>query len=409
MDFETIEKISAQKDQGQTETLKRFHRQNLDRLSQNWPIKKTEEYKFTGLKSFFDEFENDQSSTKPVSLDSYLDHSFITVVCLNGEVQLPVELPLGLKMIISSEPTDQLAPESDLSHLHQAMRKNLLTIIIDKNTIVEKPIRLIYLSSTSSFEAPAMKIHLKSFAKASLVEEIQTPERRCCFVQQAMIEIEEGAKLEHLQVSKLGPTSLHLSQTTANVSKHGTYSNFLLNLTGRLNRKNLEINLLEAGAHGESYNLYLTSSNEHSDMQTVIHHKAADTTSNQLAKGILDGESKGIFTGKIFIHPKAQRVSSGQTNKNLLLSKKAQAHSQPQLEIFADDVKCSHGSTTGQLSDDEIFYFESRGIPAKKAKTLLAFGFALEIVSKITHPIIRKNIESVVMSCLKDKFQLEAR
>jgi len=93
-------------------------------------------------------------------------------------------------------------------------------------------------------------------------------------------------------------------------------------------------------------------------------------------------------------------------NKNLILSKKAQAHSQPQLEIFADDVKCSHGSTTGQLSDEEVFYFETRGIPAKKAKTLLALGFGLEIVLKIQNKTTREEIEKMVMKTLKDKFQL---
>jgi Fe-S cluster assembly protein SufD len=101
-------------------------------------------------------------------------------------------------------------------------------------------------------------------------------------------------------------------------------------------------------------------------------------------------------------------VVSGQLNKNLLLSNKAQAHSQPQLEIFADDVKCSHGSTTGQLSDDEVFYFMARGIPAEQAKILLAHGFGLEIVHKISNKISRQKIESLVMDALKTKFEIGA-
>jgi Fe-S cluster assembly protein SufD len=166
------------------------------------------------------------------------------------------------------------------------------------------------------------------------------------------------------------------------------------------------INLNEAGAHGETYSLYLTDKNEHSDIYTVINHKSADTTSDQIAKGILDGDSKGVFTGKIHIHPKAQRVASGQLNKNLLLSKKAQAHSQPQLEIFADDVKCSHGSTTGQLSDDEVFYFQARGIPADKARNLLALGFGLEIVQKIENSKAREHVTGIIRTKLSEKFSL---
>ena len=180
----------------------------------------------------------------------------------------------------------------------------------------------------------------------------------------------------------------------------------LLNISGKLNRRNLNLELLDSGANVESYNLYLTNGTEHSDINTVIQHRAADTTSNQIAKGILDGDSKGIFTGKIHIYPQAQRVASAQLNKNLLLSNKAQAHSQPQLEIFADDVKCSHGSTTGQLSDDEVFYFMARGIPADKAKTLLAHAFGMEIVLKIKNKLVQSKAESLVMESLKMKFQL---
>src|SRR5690606_13346427 len=160
------------------------------------------------------------------------------------------------------------------------------------------------------------------------------------------------------------------------------------------------------GAKGETYALFITNGEEHSDVNTVINHKAADTTSNQISKGILDAASKGVFTGKIHIFPKAQRVASGQLNKNLLLSKKAQVHSQPQLEIFADDVKCSHGSTTGQLSPEEIFYFQARGIPEDKARNLLAFGFGLEVVQKIENNEAREYVSGIVKEGLQKKFSL---
>ena len=173
-----------------------------------------------------------------------------------------------------------------------------------------------------------------------------------------------------------------------------------------MNRKNLTLNLNAPGANGENYSLFLTNGKEHSDIYTEVNHKSSDTFSNQIAKGILDENSKGIFTGKIHIYPKAQRVSSGQLNKNLLLSNKAQVHSQPQLEIFADDVKCSHGSTTGQLSSDEVFYFQTRGIPAEKARTLIALGFGLEIVQKIKNPLAQKFTLSLIREKLAEKFSI---
>jgi Fe-S cluster assembly protein SufD len=215
--------------------------------------------------------------------------------------------------------------------------------------------------------------------------------------------------VEHVQISQGNDSNFSHAETQVTLKKDARYRNVLLHLSGKLNRRNVNIDLWESGAHAESYNLYLTDRTEHSDISTQVQHRAADTTSNQIAKGILDGESKGIFTGKIHIHPKAQRVASGQLNKNLLLSKKAQAHSQPQLEIFADDVKCSHGSTTGQLSPDEVFYFQARGIPADKARTLLAHGFGLEVVMKIQNEIVRSWVELQVLAALKNKFNLGGR
>jgi Fe-S cluster assembly protein SufD len=166
------------------------------------------------------------------------------------------------------------------------------------------------------------------------------------------------------------------------------------------------VNLTETGSHAESFNLYLTGDKEFSDISTVINHQIHDTTSQQLTKGILGGDSKGIFTGKIHILPKAQKVQSGQLTKNLILSKKAQAFSRPQLEIFADDVKCSHGSTTGQMSAEELFYFEARGIPESKAKNMLAFGFGHEIVFKISNSLVKNKIQSIIQNALTSTIHL---
>src|SRR5690606_40741349 len=140
-----------------------------------------------------------------------------------------------------------------------------------------------------------------------------------------------------------------------------------------------------SGSHGESYSLFLTEQSEHSDISTVINHISADTTSDQISKGILSDTSKGIFTGKIHIHPEAQRVASAQINRNLLLSPKAQIHSQPRIETFADDATCSHGSTTGQMSDAELLYSQARGIAPERARTILAHAFALEVVTAINY------------------------
>ena len=369
-----------------------------------------EAYKFTNLSTFFNALEYTAYEGEEARYQDQLDEKFTTLVFIDGELRNTKPEIKGLTLTSIPEAfkaqafkLDELNP---LSNLHHSLLKNGIMIEIDKNTKLEKPIRIVNLITRSGITAPTFIIKARAFSEASVLEENYDHAVAHAAINETHVYVETGAQIEHVQISHGGDTSLFHSTTQSFVSRDGNYRNVLLNISGKLNRRNLNLELLEAGANGESYNLYLTNKTEHSDINTIINHRAADTTSSQIAKGILDGESKGIFTGKIHIHPQAQRVASGQLNKNLLLSNKAQAHSQPQLEIFADDVKCSHGSTTGQLSDDEVFYFMARGIAAEKAKTLLAHGFGMEIVLKINNPVIQKKAEALGLESLTPKFQL---
>jgi Fe-S cluster assembly protein SufD len=369
-----------------------------------------EAYKFTNLSTFFNALEYTPYEGEEARYQDQLDEKFTTLVFIDGELRNPKPEIKGLTLTSITEAFKaqafKLEEVNPLSHLHHSLLKNGMLIEIASKTKLEKPIRLVNLVTRSGITAPTFIIKAHALSEASILEENYDHAVAHGAINETHVYVETGASLEHVQISHGGDTSLFHSTTQSFVSRDGNYRNVLLNISGKLNRRNLNLELLEPGSHGESYNLYLTNKTEHSDINTVINHRAADTTSSQIAKGILDGESKGIFTGKIHIHPQAQRVASGQLNKNLLLSNKAQAHSQPQLEIFADDVKCSHGSTTGQLSDDEVFYFMARGIPAEKAKTLLAHGFGMEIVLKIKNPVIQKKAEALVLESLETKFQL---
>ncbi len=195
--------------------------------------------------------------------------------------------------------------------------------------------------------------------------------------------VSEGSHITHLISTVLGNETIFNTNTHVDVKKDATYTNFLITLAGKMVRHNLDIRLSEHGAHTSSFGLYALNNKEHVDNYTFIDHACEETTSEQLFKGILDNQSKGIFTGKIHVAKNSQRINSSQLNKTLLLTKTAQSHSQPQLEIFADDVKCSHGSTTGQLNPEEVFYFQSRGISEKKAKILLSQAFVNDILLKI--------------------------
>lgn len=331
-----------------------------------------EEYRFTNLEKFLASA-NENTPSEP-DLSSVKED---TIVVIDG----------------------RLSSKCSMEGLSVSEENGVVLIHLSKNILLEHALRLKSFTRENIGESK-VKVIAESNSKLCLIEETSGQG-----ITEISFELAAGARVEHIQ---LGSEAQFIhSASIAHLSKDSNYRNFIFNLEGSFARRNTEIRLLESGSHAESFCLYLVNGSEHSDIFTKIEHLAADTTSEQLAKGILDDHSKGIFTGKIHIHPDAQRVYSSQLNKNLLLSKKAQAHSQPQLEIFADDVKCSHGSTTGQLSDEEIFYFESRGIPHEKARTLLSWAFAMEVVKKVKNRDACELISSRVETVLSEKFKLK--
>ncbi len=407
METETLVKFAEGKLNHSNSELTAFRQKYLDLFKSEGIFQDPEGYKFTSLKSFNQTLNTSENKlvSLPQTSSKFINLTFIDGVLSEGADKIDglsiTSIENALPLVLST-----LNTKNPLTNLHHALLSNGAVIEIQKNKKIERPIRILSLSTNEKLQTPTFIIRAGVNSQATILEVIEDKDSAKNHIQETYVEIESGANLEHIQIIANDSQSLAHTSTQVKVKEAANYFNFTLNLSGKLNRRNLELELLGPGSNGESYNLYLTNSDEHSDINTIIHHRVADTTSNQIAKGILDGESKGIFTGRIHILPQAQRVVSGQMNKNLILSKKAQAHSQPQLEIFADDVKCSHGSTTGQLSDEEVFYFETRGIPAKKAKTLLALGFGLEIVLKIKDKIVQKETERMVMTTLKDKFHL---
>jgi Fe-S cluster assembly protein SufD len=156
------------------------------------------------------------------------------------------------------------------------------------------------------------------------------------------------------------------------------------------------VNLAEPGAENQALGLFLVDSKQHADNYTYINHLVPDCTSSQLYKGILDEEATGAFNGKIHVWPDAQHTKAYQKNNNLLLTDTARMHTKPQLEIYADDVKCSHGATVGQLDPDAMFYLRSRGIPFDESRHLLMYAFADEVLKEIRLPALRERITHLV-------------
>jgi len=361
-------------------------------------------YKFTNMKSFIEKLPYEPRNN-PVDLDRFNDENIPTLFFVDGDLQNPELKINGVTAELYKGRPGEEKPHA-LTNLHHALMSDGVRIRLEKNTKASSPVRILHLMTKSGVVAPTVIVEAETHSELTLIEESIALDDSYAYTSESHVRVSAGAKVEHIHLEKGRGQSVHHGTTYAHVDRDATYRNLVFHVSGSLNRRNVYLNLNAPGAHGESFNLYLTNDSEQSDIYTEIHHRSADSTSEQLAKGILDGQSRGIFTGKIHIHPDAQRVNSGQLNKNLLLSKKAQAHSQPQLEIFADDVKCSHGSTTGQLSPEELFYFQSRGIPHEKARALLAHGFALEVVQKIQDKTSREIISAFVLETLKAKFRI---
>lgn len=409
MNVETLSNIADKKIELTDPSLKAFREANLAIFKKKGFAETVlDSYKFTNLETFFAGI-NYEPKASDKNLDGF-QSALPTITFVDGEFSTSENLPDGFSV---KKLKDNFASVKDLfkeanalSSLHHSLFGEGLLIEIGKNVEVAGAVRILNIVTKSSISAPTHLIVAHPFSKVTVLEETRAFEVSHAVVNETYIVAHPGSHVEHIQLQQESSEGLNHCSVFAEVEKDATVKSFMFHATGKLNRSNLTLNLNAPGSNGESYSLFLTHGTEHSDINTIINHHSADTTSSQIAKGILDGDSKGIFTGKIHIHPKAQRVASSQLNKNLLLSKKAQVHSQPQLEIFADDVKCSHGSTTGQLSPDEVFYFQARGIPEDKARTILAHGFGLEVVLKIENLKAREHVSSVIMDNLVHKFQL---
>lgn len=410
MNIETLANLAEKKIDLSDGVISGFKKEQLALFQKNGMKEITQDsYKFTNLHSFFETVHYEPKNFEGAVPD--FKTSIPTVTFTDGELTGSENLPEGvtIRKMHSHfrEVKDLFKEENALSHLHHTLTNDGVILEVAKNVEVKTPVRILNILTKATVAAPTHLVVANQFSKITVIEETRAMEGVShAFIPETYIKALVGSNVEHIGLELENEQGLLHSSVFAEVSKDATVRSLFLNAAGKMNRKNLVINLNEPGANGETYSLYLTDKTEHSDIYTVINHKSADTTSDQIAKGILDGDSKGVFTGKIHIHPKAQRVASGQLNKNLLLSKKAQVHSQPQLEIFADDVKCSHGSTTGQLSDDEVFYFQARGIPADKARNLLALGFGLEIVQKIANTQAREHVTAIIREKLAQKFSL---
>ena len=215
------------------------------------------------------------------------------------------------------------------------------------------------------------------------------------------IYLDEGANLKHYKLQNLNNDTSLINSTFFYQEKDSNLSTFAISLNGGLIRNDIRVKLNGRGSHADVFGLYLMDKNQHVDNQVFIDHAQPDCTSNEKFKGILDDQATAVFNGHILVRRDAQRTNAFQTNRNILLTDKAAVNAKPFLEIYADDVKCSHGATVGQIDDNALFYIKSRGISAFNAKLLLMYAFAAEVINEITLQPLQDRIDDLVKKRLR--------
>lgn len=208
--------------------------------------------------------------------------------------------------------------------------------------------------------------------------------------------VARDARVEYYKVQNDTDQSYHIGTTQVRQSDNSLFYSATVTLNGGFVRNNLNIVLDGEHCEAHMYGLYIPNGKQHIDNHTLVDHAKPNSYSNELYKGILEERATGVFNGKIYVRPDAQKTNAYQSCKNVVLSPDATMNTKPQLEIYADDVKCSHGTTTGKLNDEALFYMRSRGIPKEQAQTLLMYAFAEDVMNKIKIAPIREYLEGVV-------------
>ena len=290
---------------------------------------------------------------------------------------------------------------SPFTALSTAFMRDGGLVYVPANTDLARPVHLVFVTTdeaTGTVSHPRNLIIVERGARASVIESYVTLAPGSTYWTNAVTEVVAGANswLEHTRIQRESERAYHVGLTHVEQQRDSHYRSFAMAMGGALARHNLNTRLSGENVETLLYGLYLTRGEQLTDTHTAIYHDQPNCRSWEVYKGILDDRSRAVFNGKVFVQPEAQKTDAKQTNRNLLLSDAAKVNTKPQLEIFADDVKCTHGATVGRLDDLALFYARSRGIPADEAQRLLTYAFAAEVIEEVALEPVRDELERLV-------------
>jgi Fe-S cluster assembly protein SufD len=284
--------------------------------------------------------------------------------------------------------------------LNTAFAQNGVFVHVSDNKVVAQPIILRFISDARTLNVASQPRNLIVVGKRS---EVQIAEAYRSFGENASFTnavtefvIGEEANVHYYKVQNESDKSYHIGTTSVLQAGKSVFTANTVTANGGFVRNNLNIKIDGEYAEANMFGLYIPNGKQHIDNHTVVDHAKPNSNSNELYKGILKGKSTGVFNGKIFVRQDAQKTNAFQSCKNVLLSEDASMNTKPQLEIWADDVKCSHGTTTGQLNDDALFYMQARGISKDSARALLTLAFAQDVIDKFEIVAIKEYLQELI-------------
>ncbi len=401
-----------------------------------FPDIKQEEWKYTSVASiakadFFPVlFSNGTALTKDDALAPFVyeEARQSRLVFLNGMFRkdlssweaLPANVvAMDLRDALHSsehEPTvreylEHPAVANGFAALNTALFTSGLFLKIPRGVAVEAPIHLLFIGENAAdgpppAAFPRVVIVAEENSSATIIESYASPQDEGVYLTNAIIDVSlaDDARVQHYKIQRESIGAFHVATTRAELGSRSSYSTTTINFGAALSRHDILVQMDHEGAECSVDGLYMVDGSQHTDTHSVIDHRQPHCTSHQLYKGILDGKSRAVFNGKVFVRHNAQQTDARQTNKNLLLSTDARVDTKPQLEIYADDVKCTHGAAVGQLAEDEMFYLESRGINPALARNMLTYGFAEEVIERIGIESIRRELDAAVLNRLRAQF-----
>ena len=389
-----------------------------------FPTRRNEEWRFTNISPIaetpFTLADETQSQLTADGLRpfTYEGMGGTQLVFVNGRFCADLSSPIFPQGVVISSLAEAMAASPELVEANLGRHAEFTTqafvalntaaledgafVHIKRGTIVDEPIHLLFVSVPSAgptVSHPRTLIVAEENCQATIVESYSGAADQVYFTNAVTeVVVAANAVLDHYKVQRESLKAYHIATMQIQIARSANFSSHSIALGGLLVRNDANAYLGGEGIECTLNGVYLGNGRQLIDNHTAIDHAMPHCNSHEVYKGILDDHSRGVFNGKIFVRQDAQKTDAKQTNQTLLLSPTAQINTKPQLEIFADDVKCTHGATIGQLSDEALFYLRARGIPQDQARALLTYAFAGDIVSRIKVDAIRAQLDQVLLA-----------